>query len=278
MSAPGAIRIVEGADGARLQILVFPSRRHPPATRILLVPGFLSFIESWELVVRELTACCDVLYFESREKRSSALPPGARFRIEELTADLGSVARALDLAPRSFDVVASCGGAATVLHAHAEGVLRPRRMVWIAPGLRPRVPWIVVPLARVLRGPAYGLQQRLAVAWYRHVVDPPSRDGFQRSRFLDVVRRADPRKTTRAARDLYGLRVDPELARAVTVPVLVLAASQDRAHAFAESVDLADRLPAGRLIDVGLFWRTRSPAAGRTLRRFLADDGCPGAG
>jgi pimeloyl-ACP methyl ester carboxylesterase len=266
----GRPRLVATAPGVRLCVRQLRTRR--PEGRILFVPGFLSFVESWELVLGELTTRFDVDYLESREKRSSVIDRRARFRIEDLAADLAGATTDLGLRPGTFDVVASCSGAAGVLRAYADGGLRPRRMVWVAPTLRPVVPWIVVPLSVVLRGPLYGLLLRVAVAWYRRFLNPPGRDAFQHSRFMAVVAGADPYKATRGARDLYARRVDAALAREVDVPVLVLAASRDASHPFAAIRRLTELLPDGRLVDLGTFWRTRSPAAGRAMARFLHAD------
>ncbi len=238
-----AERMVPTRGGVQVRVLSFASRTQPAAGRILFVPGFLSFIESWELVLAELMHRFDVHYFESREKRSSIVPAHARYRITELVADLDAVVVALALAPGSFDIVAACGGAATVLQAHADLGLRPRRMVWVGPSLKPRLPWILVPASLVLRGPFYGLLQRLAVGWYRRFLNPPGKDAFQHSRFMDVVARADPIKATRGARDIYGHAVDPAVARSVRAPVLILAASRDVSHPYADIVRLAGFVP-----------------------------------
>jgi hypothetical protein len=270
--------LVAAPDGVQLRVLRFRSRTRPAAGRVLFVPGFLSFIESWELVLMEIAERFDVDYFESREKHSSIVQRRSRFRIAELVADLGAAVRRLGLAAGEFDVVASCAGAATVLRAHADAGLRPRRMVWIAPTLRPVVPWVVVPLSMVLRGPLYVLLQKIAIAWYRRVLNPPGKDAFQHSRFMDVVSGADPFKATRVARDIYGLAVDPGLARWVQAPVLILAASEDLSHRFADSVRLARLLPGGRLRDLGAFWRTHAPAAGRAIVHFLTAPLPPSAG
>lgn len=267
---PDAERMVATGGGVQVRVLFFASRTDPPAGRILFVPGFLSFIESWELVLAELRRRFDVHYLESREKRSSIVPAGSRFRFAELVADLGAVVRALALAPETFEIVAACGGAATVLQAHADLDLRPRRMVWVGPSLKPALPWILVPASALLRGPFYGVLQRLAVAWYRRFLNPPGKDAFQHSRFMDVVARADPIKATRGARDIYGQAVDPALARRVRAPVLILAASQDVSHPFADIVRLARLVPDARLEDLGAFWRTHAPAAGRAMAAFLS--------
>jgi hypothetical protein len=261
---------VRTPDGAHIRVLSFRSRVQPAARRVLFVPGFLSFVESWNLVLAEMRHSFDVLYLESREKRSSQVHAHSRFGIAELVADLGAAIRHFDLRPGRFDIVASCSGAATVLQAHVSLGIRPAKMVWIQPALRPLLPWMVLPLSRVLRGPLYPLLQRIAVAWYRRFLNPPTRDAFQHSRFMDVVARADPYKTTRAARDIYHLNLDPELARCVASPVLILAASHDVSHRFDDMVRLARTLPDARFDDLGMFWRTRAPAAGRAIVRFLA--------
>jgi hypothetical protein len=262
--------MIAAADGTQVRVLRFASRGAPGAPPVLFVPGFLSFIESWELVLAELVARSEVLYFESREKRSSVVGRNPRFGIGELVGDLATVVRVLGLGADAFDVVASCGGVATVLRAHATLGLAPRRMVWIAPVVQPAVPWLVVPLSWTLRGPLYGVLQRVTVAWYRRFLNPPTHDAFQHSRFMQVVTEADPSKVARGARALHGLVVDAELARDVAAPVLVLAASHDLSHRFEDAVALARLLPGGRLEDLGDFWRTHAPVAGRAIADFLA--------
>jgi pimeloyl-ACP methyl ester carboxylesterase len=267
---PDRERLIATTDSVQVRVLEFHCRSRSAAPPILFVPGFLSFIESWALVVTELRHQFDVHYLESREKRSSIVRRDSRFRSAELVADFLAVVRALELSEGGFHIVASCGGAATVLEAYPALEVHPCKMVWVAPSLRAVVPWIVVPLSMILRGPLYGVLQRIAIAWYRTFLNPPTRDAFQHSRFMDVVMRADPFKATRSARDLYGLDLDPAGARAIDVPVLVLAASQDQSHRYADSIRLARLVPAAQFEDLGLFWRTHAPAAGRAMTRFLA--------
>ena len=262
-------RFVETEPGVSLRLLQVPCRARHPRGRILFVAGWMSFPDSWRMVLEALRESHEVYYLESREKNSSRVPRDARFRIQELVDDYRAVARELEVGSGGLDVVASSVGAATVIRGFGAGV-RPRRIALVSPVLRPEVPSVLPPLLSIARGPFYPVVRSLASWWYGLFIYRVSRDEFQNSRFRAVLDGAEPWKVLRGASDIFGLKIRMDEVGQVDVPALVLAASRDPQHRADHVAAIAERLPRGRCIDLERFRRTHSRAAGRAIADFLS--------
>lgn len=263
-------RFVETEPGVSVRLLHVPCRAQRPRGRILFVAGWMSFPDSWRMVLEALCESHEVYYLESREKNSSRVPRDARFRIQELVDDYRAVARELEVGSGKLDVVASSVGAATVIRGFGAGV-RPRRIALVSPVLRPEVPRVLPLVLTVARGPLYPLVRSLASWWYGLFIYRVSRDEFQNSRFRAVLGGAEPWKVLRGAGDIFDLKIRMEEVGQVDVPALVLAASRDPQHRAEHVAAIADQLPHGRCIDLERFRRTHSRAAGRAIADFLAN-------
>lgn len=259
---------VTTGPGVSLRVLRVPCRARSPRGCILFVAGWMSFPDSWRMVLEALRESHEIHYLESREKNSSRVPHDARFRIQELVDDYRAVARELAAQTGSFDVVASSVGAATVIRGFGAGV-RPRRIALVSPVLRPEVPSVLPVLLRCARGPLYPLVRCLASWWYGLFVYRVSRDEFQRSRFRAVLGDAEPWKMLRGAGDIFGLQIRMEEVGRVDVPTLVVAASRDPQHRADHVAAIVAQLPHSRCIDLERFRRTHSRAAGRAIADFL---------
>jgi pimeloyl-ACP methyl ester carboxylesterase len=261
---------VHTIPGVTLRLLRIPCAQATADGRILFVPGWMSFSDTWRLVLRELRRRFEVYYVESREKNSSTVSRRTRCRIEDLVHDYRVIAEYLRVEDGDLNVVASSVGAATVIRGFSAGV-RPRCIATISPILRPEIPAFTPYMVMILRGPLVRLARWLTSWWYGYFIYRVSRDEFQRSRFLQVLKGCDPRKMARGARDLVGLDIPMSEVEALDVPVLILAASQDPQHRADDIEAMSHALPHSRYVDLEFFQRTHSPTAGQIIAAFLIE-------
>ena len=68
--------------------------KYPP---IIFVPGWGSFIDSWKIVLKEMTKFFEIFYIETREKGSAEHSPEQSISIEEIGSDLARIVKIKDL-------------------------------------------------------------------------------------------------------------------------------------------------------------------------------------
>ncbi len=248
MGEPGVSfreRWLEVAEGVHLRVLTWtPAReRRPP---LLVVPGWISGIESWRELLREVLPSRRVVYVETREKPSARLERrlgAGDLGIEAAAADLRSVVEALGLAPEGATAVGSSLGATALLQAMKNDGLPVAGAFLIGPNARFRIP----PWAR----PALFLPSRVyraarhAAIWYlaRFRVDS-RREPEQMERYRRALLAAEPRRLKLSARALARYTVWPGL-ETVRRPVAVAWAPTDSLHHEGDILRLIQVLPRG---------------------------------
>ena len=76
--------------------------KYPP---IIFVPGWGSFIDSWKIVLKEMTKFFEIFYIETREKSSAEHSPEQSISIEEIGSDLARIVKIKDLEKSKFIVL-----------------------------------------------------------------------------------------------------------------------------------------------------------------------------
>ena len=211
-------RYIFTRPNVRLRLLTIKSSSDTPSGRVLFVPGWMSFSDTWRLVIRELLSKFDIYYLETREKNSSEVDRDSSFGIDELAHDYKVVADDICGDGLELFVVCSSIGAATVIRGFSQGV-RPAALAMISPILRPEIPRITRYLTFLFGGPLGFIGRALISWWYGLFVYRVSKDQFQYSRFLQVLENCDPWKMTRGARDLTGLRIELDEVGKLDIPV-----------------------------------------------------------
>ncbi len=241
---------VETSDGFRLQVLRWRPHRPTGLPRIVFVAGWVSVVEGWVPVLRALSGRAEVLYLETREKRSAELPKrrlrASDFSIPRMADDLVEACAQLGADDGESLLVASSMGANTGLEALKGGRLAVRAAFLVAPNGEFHYPWWGHLLVRM---PAAGyrvIRPLLAAYLRRHRVNTEA-DPAQMRRYERTLEAAEPHRLKLSARSAVSYRLWPRL-ESVTVPVAVAYASSDTLHGGCQCETIVDRLPDGRLV------------------------------
>jgi pimeloyl-ACP methyl ester carboxylesterase len=244
-------RFVEVDDGVSLRVLRWRPREETDLDPLVFVPGWVSVIDGWRDLLRAIAGSREVVYVETREKRSARI---ARrflrpddFSIARIAADLITATDALGLADGRATFMGSSLGSTAVLEALKAGQLRARAAFLIGPNAEFRFPTWGVP---VLYSPAaayHGL--KYVVLWYLRTfrVDV-EKEPEQMARYERTVRAAHPQRIKLSARSVRGYKVWPGL-ESVEVPVGVAYAPSDSLHDAGEIRRLVRVLPGGQAVE-----------------------------
>ncbi len=241
---------VEVSDGFKLNVMRWRPRRLAGLPRTVFVAGWVSVVEGWAPVLRALGERCEVLYIETREKRSAQLPNRrlrpADFSIPRMADDLVEACAQLGADDGDVILVASSMGANAALEALKGGRLAARAAFLVAPNGEFHYPWWGHLLVRM---PAAGYRLiRPLVATYlrRHRVNTEA-DPAQMRRYERTLEQAEPYRLKLSARSAVRYRLWPQL-ETIGVPVAVAYASSDTLHGGCQCETIVDRLPQGRLV------------------------------
>jgi pimeloyl-ACP methyl ester carboxylesterase len=263
---------VEAEPGVRLRLFRWWPRSGDGAEPLLLVAGWVSVVEGWVPLLRELVRERPVAYLETREKRSAVIA-GDRmtvgaFGVERLADDVIAAAAATGYDLRRTVVVASSMGANAVLEALKDDRLQAAAAFLIGPNGTFRFPW----WGRVaVRMPPAGIRRAIPFAlWYLRRFRVNARDDpDQMRRYERTLRAADPARLRLSAIAILDYQVWPRLST-VSTPVAVGYAAGDTLHGPEDVARIVAALPCGTAVECPSNSYMHSAAVADDIRRFVA--------
>ncbi len=240
---------IETEPGVTLRVLEWrPETCSRP--ELLLVPGWVSGIESWIDVLAAASPERRIVYVESREKPTARLGqrrlrPG-EFGLATCGRDLAHVAREYGLEPQRTVAFGSSMGATAILEGMKHDKLKVAGAFLIGPNARFRIPWWGRPLLH-LPSPLYTPARHFAV-WYieRFRVDG-RREPEQMARYRKAIMTAEPRRLKLSARAVASYSLWPDL-NTVRRPVAIAWAPSDTLHHEGDILRLLEELPQSRAV------------------------------
>lgn len=255
-----------------LRVTVFRHPDLPPGPAVVFVAGWMTLIDSWVDVLRELTRFFEVIYVETREKKSSRIHGRVGFGVGNIGADVARVVERFDLREGEYVIVASSLGATAVMDRHSEFRPVPRALVMVNPNAAFRIPafWKLVvrlfypPLLRLLRP---------VVKWYLRTFRLDVRsDPAQYKKYCATMDNADPRKTKRTAMAIWDYEIWDRLP-SIRIPTLIVGASRDKLHEPENMERMVSLIPRATYLDMETNARNHSPELVSEIRKYLEKPG-----
>jgi hypothetical protein len=212
------------------------SRGYQP---LIFVPGMASVIETFSIVVKELTEKFELHYIETREKRSSELSGDEGFGVRDIASDLSGVVEKLAMEDGNYILVAYSLAATASAESFA-GLLKikPSLLLLAAPSAEFRIPPFGHFAAKYLYR-AYSLIKPLIKLYLRLFVIDAVRDHEMYMISVRAVDAADARKLSRTLLAIAGYKIWNSL-DSIDVPTIVIGTSDDTLH----NLDDATRISA----------------------------------
>lgn len=266
-----SVEMLSVAPGVSLRLITF---KHPDPLRmkILFIAGWVSLIEGWREVLREMTKDFTVYYLETREKISSQIEGKVPFTVGAMGSDLVTAINLLDLSDESYIFFGSSLGATTILDCSRFVSRKPVCLVLIAPNAVFRVPLIWRMIVQSFYPPLYALIKP-SVKWYLRTfrLDLES-DYEQYEKYCRALDAGDPAKLKPAVLALAKYEIWDILGQ-VPYPTLVIGASKDKLHEPENLKRIVKMLPKASYVDLETNKKTHSREMVGEIRRFYQNWG-----
>lgn len=242
-------RVIPLSDGAALKVIDFtPPQGDQNGPIVCFVAGWISEINGWEGVLKELTPRYKTLYVESREKKSARIPQrrNIEFSISRMVDDIHEILEATVPYDRSFVFVGSSLGSTTILDYLSRGLRCPALTIAIAPNAEFRIPAWAFFVARGIPPGAYTFVKGF-IKWYLGTfrIDK-TKEPEQLKKYEGTLDGADFRRLKASALSMKGYSVRPKLPL-ITSPVVIVGALSDRLHNAEEVKEIAQSIPGAQL-------------------------------
>ncbi|MBY9001047.1 MAG: hypothetical protein KGD64_09045, partial [Candidatus Heimdallarchaeota archaeon] len=120
------------SDGSELRVLISKAEKSKRnGYTLVLVPGWATVVPSWDEVLLEAMNDFDIIYLETREKKSCKLTPEAKFDLDRMSEDFKNIFEILELDQNKVVVLASSYGVLSVGEALAKKKINPFLSVFI---------------------------------------------------------------------------------------------------------------------------------------------------
>jgi pimeloyl-ACP methyl ester carboxylesterase len=270
--APGATvreEWVKIDENVRLRVFVFHPARSTGQPAVVFVAGWMSLIDGWEKVLREMTRDFVVYYLETREKKSSIVKGHAGYSISDIGMDVVKLVDYYGLKKGQYVILGSSLGATAIVECSRFFNVSPRALVLISPNAVFRVPRFAKILIRIFYPPMFVLF-RPFVKWYLKTFRlDMAADEAQYLKYCRTLDNADPRKSKKTVMALWNYRIWDKLEQ-VEFPALIVGASKDRLHEPENTRRMVNLMPGSTYLDLETNARNHSKEVVEQIRSYLS--------
>ena len=239
--------------------------KYPP---IIFVPGWGSFIDSWKIVLKEMTKFFEIFYIETREKRSAEHSPEQSISIEEIGSDLARIVKIKDLEKSKFIVLGSSMGATAIIDSMLKSSIKPSLSVLIGPNLEYRIPKIWIFIIKLLPASSYKLIKPMAKLYMKKKYIDMNSDPEQFTKYSFVLDNIHFERARRAALSFKDYSLKNTILN-IDQKILILSGRKDILHNYEDAHDLTKKMKNAKLIDMETNKRTHSEELVDVLRDYL---------
>jgi len=256
------------SNGVTLTLITFMPSRKSELPAVVFVAGWVSRIEGWQDVLRDMTRDFPVYYIETREKHSSSVPRGAKFDVYSIGEDIVQVIDQLQLKENQYLLFGSSLGATVIMDCFSRLPVKPLSLVLVAPNAEFHIPLIWKVIITLFYPPLYFLLKPW-IKWHLKIFRlNVKKDQAQYEKYCRTLDGADPGKLKLAARAFSKYQIW-EVLHVIDVPVLLIGGSHDRLHEPENLKRMTEMLSRVSYIDLETNTRTHSPEVIQVMKQFL---------
>lgn len=263
--------MVSMTDGVSLKVIDFnPEKKTGENPSVIFIAGWISLINGWRGVLKELTPEYRTFYIESREKQSSVLPGKTKvsFTMDRIREDIANLVDRLIPENEKFILAGSSLGASAILEYCAVGKRKPECAILVGPNEEFRFPKFlgaIIPLVP----PALYFAIRPVIKWYlRNFRLDKKKDKEQVVKYENTINLADPYKLKANALALKNYSIWNRI-QGIATPCLIFGATTDKLHSTENMKRLIEFIPEVQYIELGSNSDTHSEKAGRIMVDYL---------
>lgn len=232
---------------------------------LFVIAGWGTVLPSWDVFLMEAKKDFDVVYYESREKRSSSFTRKSDLGMHRMVMDIKETITSLKIDPSKLVLLGSCIGATMICIGMVEEMFSPFLPVLLAPPGRFEIPpglRYLIPIGPTFLWPVAKYISRI---W---VTKTKSEDKVQAAKYIRTVEEADVKKWKRLGLRLAYKRYWKMFPN-VKNHVLLVAAETDKMHDAKGTMRVAGMIKNSTYINLGTNRATHNEPMVQAIREYL---------
>jgi len=262
--------MLQMSDGVSIKVIDFMPQKLKEGLSIIFIAGWISLIDGWEGLLKEITPIYRTFYIESREKKSSVIPPKAKvsFTMERMKKDIEEIIDKLIPEGERFVLAGSSLGASAILEYCTWGKRKPESAILVGPNDQFRFPKILGTIIPMLHPSMYFLAKPV-IKWYlKNFRLDKKNEKEQVAKYFKTLDMADPYKLKANALALKNYSIMNNI-KGITTPCLIFGATTDKLHNREHLKNIIDVIPEVQYIELASNKDTHSQKAGRIIVDYL---------
>jgi pimeloyl-ACP methyl ester carboxylesterase len=269
--APGASckeEMISVSGGVSLRVIRFTPARKGIHPHVVFVPGWISLMRGWQVVLREMTKDFEITYIETREKISSRAHGNTKFGVKDIGDDIVRIISGLGLVEKGYVLMGSSLGATVILDCFKSLAPKPLCLVLVGPNAVFRVPRTWIAFIHIFY-PGFYLLLKPVIKWYlRTFRMDVHADYAQYQKYCSALDAADPWKLKKAVIPFSRYQVW-DLLPSIDAPTLIFGASRDKLHEPENLKKMVSLMPRAVYVDMETNQGTHSESMVSELRKYL---------
>lgn len=251
-----------------LHVITFSPKKDYGHPTIVFVPGWITLIEFWKNVLREMTKEFRVVYVETREKISSKVKKKVKYDVESIGNDIIEIISKLNLKKNEYILFGSSLGATVILDRSRYFENPPLCLVLIGPNAEFRVPKFGMAIIRSFYPPLY-FALKPVVKWYlKNFRLNYKSDQAQFKKYCTNLDTADPWKLKRAIIPFSKYEVWDFL-NEIDTPILIIGASKDKLHEPENLSKMVTMIKSSSFVDLETNENTHSAKVMNEIYKYI---------
>jgi len=261
-------KMVSVSDNVLLRVIEFNPMQKTDLPTVLFIPGWISLMKGWQIVLREMTKDFHIIYAESREKITSQVNGKAEFSVEAIAKDIVKLVEIYKLKKDKYIIFGSSLGGTSILESYKELNNIPLCFALLGPNAEYRTPWWGKILISIVWPGLYNAL-RPFIKWYlRKFRLDIETDQAQYEKYCNALDAADPKKLKPAAKALSKYKVWGIL-KDIDIPVLIIGATKDLLHEPHNLIQMDKMLPNSVFLDMDTNTFAHGPEMVVELRKYI---------
>jgi pimeloyl-ACP methyl ester carboxylesterase len=262
-------QMVSVSDNVMLRVITFSPVKPTNQPTVLFIPGWISLMKGWKIVLKEMTKDFNIIYAETREKISSQVNGKVEFSVEAISEDIIKLVEIYKLEKEKYIIFGSSLGGTSILESYQELQPKPLCFALLGPNAEYRTPWWGKIIIRIIFPKLYNAL-RPFIKWYlrKFRLDVES-DQAQYDKYCNALDAADPKKLKPAAKALSKYKVW-EILKDIDLPVLIIGATKDLLHEPQNLIQMDKMLPNSVFLDMETNTYAHGPEMVEELRKYIA--------
>lgn len=215
-------------DGTKLRVLYWEPKTEQIKGTMVLIPGYISLISAWEVLLEKMIENYRIYVIETREKHTSLLAKSSSMDVETMAHDIRKVIEYLML--EDYFVVASSMGAHFTLYGASKGLFKAKFIVLVGPLLQlplPKIAWPFVyiankPLWKIIIKPLTKLIVRL------FYLNPDQKEQIRK--YFGYLDNLEVRRVRKSLLALKKSKITETDLNKIEISCLCIGAERDKAH------------------------------------------------